>query len=155
MRAIIFLDVDGVLINEPRYHQLPIPVPVPGAWETPDPACIEALNKLVEQSGASIVVSSCWRVGRTVQELKELLESWGVKGDVIARTGESRNARGMEIGEWLLENPESTAAPIVILDDSNDMLLLTEYLVRTDFKTGLLPTHVGHAMEVLRKQGWK
>lgn len=156
MRAIIFLDVDGVLIHEPLVHKLPIPVPVPGAWETPDPECIKVLNQIVEQSGARIVVSSCWRIGRTLEELQELLNKWGVVGEVIGRTGQSLYSRGHEIAEWMLKNKsDNICVPIVIIDDDTDMHGVTQYLVKTDFRIGLLPKHVSQAMKVLRKQGWK
>ena len=66
---VLFLDVDGVLI-----HGRP-----PTNWKTPEPKAIAALNKLLAaEPDLMIVVSSCWRTGRTRIELCDLLNEWGV-----------------------------------------------------------------------------
>lgn len=151
-KKIIFLDIDGVLINEARMN-VPIPVPVPRAWETPDPACIEHLNWLIEQTGAEICVSSCWRVGRTIEELVELLAKWGVRGKVCGRTGMMQDQRGMEIAGWLQTAAAAfDAMPIieyVILDDGSDMGEYMHRLVKCDFRVGLTRELAERAKRVL------
>lgn len=136
---VIFLDVDGVLITGKL------------GWNKPDPECVSALNRLIEKTGAHIVVSSCWRIGREVIELRELLASWGVIGKVIDRTKEFQEQRGYEIGDWLMERDKhrGDVEGFVILDDDADMAGLKNKLVQTDFRTGLQDIHITKATEIL------
>lgn len=137
---VIFLDVDGVLITGKL------------GWNKPDPECVAALNRIIQQADAHIVVSSCWRVGRSVIELRELLSSWGVVGKVIDRTAESQEQRGHEIGKWLLaRNKErGDVESFVILDDDQDMTDFMNQLVQTDPQVGLCDEHVKAAGNLLR-----
>ena len=88
---IIFLDIDGVLNHEKwyerRYENIDMGLVVS---EYPkyefDPNSVECLNWLTDATNAKIVVSSTWRLGRTVEELQELLKSVGVTGEVIGKT---------------------------------------------------------------------
>lgn len=127
---IIFLDVDGVLINNKNKKR----------WDEPDPECVAQLNRVIEATGASIVLSSCWRVGRSVVECRELLAGWGVTGKVIDRTPELHLERGCEIAAWLAAYPRDVES-FVIIDDDKDMVNLLYALVQTDFREGLTPLH--------------
>ena len=71
---VIFLDIDGVIITH-KYRCM-----------RPDEACVEQLNAITKKTKAMIVVSSCWRLGRTLIELRELLHSWGIAGVILDRT---------------------------------------------------------------------
>lgn len=145
---LIFLDVDGVLIN--GNVPTPIPIPVPPAWSTPDPACIAALNRITDATKAGIIVSSCWRIGRTVIELRELLISWGVTGKVLDRTGDMlhNQNRGAEIAKWLESYPRDVES-FVILDDDSDMGSLLSNLVQSEFRIGLTPVLAEQAIRIL------
>lgn len=140
-KRIIFLDVDGVLISGLL------------GWKTPSPESVRALNELVERTGADIVVSSCWRVGRTVVELRELLASWGVKGRVVGKTGSSKECRGYEIGQFLLDNAARFVdAAVVIIDDNEDMAGLCDRLVKITGRIGLTMKNVEQAIKILEEQ---
>jgi len=146
---VIFLDIDGVIITRKTCRKWP-----PKA----DPTCVEVLNELIKRTGAVIVVSSCWRVGRTVDELQELLDGWGVKGIVIGRTGAiSDKIRGLEIGEWLLSKSPDEVSSFVIIDDDRDMGTFMRRLVKTEFATGFTVQHLDKAVSILEKKyhGWK
>jgi hypothetical protein len=52
---IIFLDFDGVL-NNPGCYEI-----ASGSHTPPDQSCVDALNRIISETGASIVVSSSWR----------------------------------------------------------------------------------------------
>lgn len=133
--TVIFLDVDGVLITgRPN-------------WKTPHKPAIDALNKLLADTNAAIVVSSCWRIGRTVAELDKLLLSWGVAGEVVGRTGGMGTQRGYEIGAFLTASPEITR--YVILDDDSDMAGLIGKLVQTNAETGLTMADVERAKVII------
>ena len=119
---IIFLDVDGVLNNRKAFKQGKkdgFPHGVSLVW---DPDCVDRLNKIIEKTGAKIVVSSTWRLYDDAY--KVLIEVMGIKGEFIGCTPDHMrmvqdSCRGNEISEWMKENKEE--GPIVILDDDSDM----------------------------------
>lgn len=157
---IIFLDVDGVLINRASF--LP-PLKVQGVRAGPDPACVEQLNRVVRETGAHIVLSSTWRYGLKAVECRELLFGWGVIALVIGPTPrltkpkefsgqmiEVSATRGSEIAKWLeTEGERLDVDSFVILDDDSDMDGLTPRLVRTNFEPGLTQDDAGRAIEML------
>jgi hypothetical protein len=69
---IIFLDIDGVLNSNDWYVRREFEFPDEAGKTNPfydswgdmfDPIAVENLRKLIERTGAKIVVSSCWRHG--------------------------------------------------------------------------------------------
>lgn len=119
---IIFLDFDGVLNHElwyKRRHEEMDSESIEShyPYNEIDPLAIDQLNRIIEQTGAKVVVSSTWRHGKTVQELYEFLTFVGFKGEVISKTpsfhakGNTIDGdrigytvpRGCEI-DWWLEN---------------------------------------------------
>lgn len=138
---VIFLDVDGVLITGMK----------PYDWRTPDPTCIALLNELTECTHGQIVVSSCWRVGRTLPELRDLFKRWGVIGTIIDRTGSGAESRGLEIMRWLHERDKlrGDVDKFVIIDDDKDMDVLFPSLVQTKHHLGLTEPDVKKAIELL------
>jgi|688.fasta_scaffold12985_13 hypothetical protein len=122
MEKIIFLDIDGVLNHQNWYSyrhkeidQNDIVSHYP--FYEFDPKSIEQLNRIIEETGAKVVVSSTWRMGRTISQLQEILDRVGFVGEVIDTTphfyvkgtdneGEKIGytiPRGCEI-EWWLKN---------------------------------------------------
>ena len=55
---VIFLDIDGVLINKASLLNVE-------SSYVPDEKCVQQLNELINRTDAKIVVSSCWRIGRS------------------------------------------------------------------------------------------
>lgn len=143
---IIFLDFDGVL-NSAESHFLNEDLKK-HIWGI-DSRNVIFLNELVKDSGASIVVSSSWRLMGTLNELQAILEKHGLMKDVvIGVTDDLRGYRGEEIQKWLDEHPEVTN--YVILDDSSDMLpSQIEHFVRTSNVSGFSLTHLRAAAEIL------
>lgn len=150
---IIFLDIDGVLNHQKWYnHRMDILDQFEGQYPKGEfcPETIELLNKLIENTGAKVVVSSTWRLGRTIEELQNILNSVGFKGEVIGTTphfgsitlkGQASGytiPRGCEIDWWLHQNDfqrinwsrekqieylqKSKVKNYIILDDDSDML---------------------------------
>jgi len=150
---VIFLDFDGPII--PLMSHDPSPR---GIQEKAWPACVEQLNRVTEQTGAVIVVSSRWRWGGE-SNVVELLDMWGVKAKVIGITPilEERWTadnplwqaviRGDEIQAWLDAN--EPVESFVILDDAADMGHLASRLVQTPFETGITPEHADKAIAML------
>lgn len=129
---IIFLDIDGVLNNhlEADTHlTATVDKQYQGLYS---PRCVDRLNSLVENTGAVIVLSSTWRLGLELSQIKLLLLSMGVKAEVIGKTDyveHSFTFRGNEIYKWIQDNEkeynlnEFNYKSYVILDDDTDMLM--------------------------------
>jgi len=113
---VIFLDIDGVLnlYCESRdeygccFHQ----------------HLVDNLKRLIDKTGAKIVISSTWRFSGLVI-MKEMWEKRNLPGEVVGITPNFMKhygttlCRGKEIDAYLEEHPEINN--YVILDDDNDM----------------------------------
>lgn len=124
---IIFLDMDGVINNATDSDRHIID----NRGYLYSPRCVSLLNELTDSTGAKIVVSSVWRLGKTVEELQELCKAIGITGEIIDKTpsfNEHWSMRGNEIYSWISSNSDIVGSPYefrryVILDDDSDMLL--------------------------------
>ena len=168
---IIFLDVDGVLNAGMRVREGTL------GFEIQDwvlPKAVEHLNRITDATGAKLVISSTWRLGKTLSELKEMFARVGVTGEVISKTerGECswhhrlgakecyQGHRGAEIHDWLTQKvpPGERVESFVILDDSSDMLPYHDRHVHTDLYIGLSRRKANAAIKLLvpwfgRKEG--
>ena len=157
---VLFLDFDGVLNSFPYLKENGH-----AAWQcigeagAIDPAAVERLNRIVERTGAKVVVSSSWRHGRDEMHLWQLLRKRGFRGVVIGKTPDfvpnkqplSKRAcggRGDEIRHWL-DNTPAGVTRFVVLDDDNDMDAVRDFFVRTSMDTGLTDEHVEMAVGML------
>jgi len=159
MRKIVFLDIDGVLNHHAfwdRYveeHGKHV-----GMHHELCPISMGHLNRLLDETGAEVVVSSTWRLGRSLEELQEVLEANGFTGEVVGKTMNSysnrrlwekyHQLRGRQIMAYIREHLEE-GDRFVILDDDSDMGPMLPWFVQTGFKEGLLPHHVEIAKCVL------
>jgi len=142
---IIFLDIDGVL-NNPKclcndYRNVL------------KRECVKAFNKIIDETGADIVISSSWRKLFEFDKLAAMLKTYGVKGDIIGTTPSINtigSQRGDEIAVWL-DNVGEEVESFVILDDDSDMKHLSDYLVKCDTETGLTEKEVQKAIKMLNK----
>lgn len=135
---LVFLDFDGVLVNREALMR-----GFPGYGH---PDCVAALNKILDQTGAKIVVSSSWRF-EGLEAMRQHLKAWGVRARPIAMTPTIFASRGMEIDKYLRLHgrPES----FVILDDDSDMEPYKDRLVQTEFEAGLTIRDAERAIELL------
>lgn len=107
-----------------------------------------------------IVVSSTWRLGRSLDEMKTIMGYAGVRPErVLDMTPRFYGAeRGHEIQGWLSVNategamllPKYQVDNFVIVDDDSDMVHLMDRLVQTSHKTGLTWTEVEEILIKLR-----
>lgn len=168
---IIFLDVDGVLNAGMRVVEGTM------GFEIQDwvlPKAVEHLNRITDATGAKLVISSTWRLGKTVSELKEMFARVGVTAEVIDKTERgdclwhlmggfpkcSDAHRGHEIQDWLERKVPlgERVESFVILDDSSDMAPHLERHVHTDLYRGLSRRKANEAIRLLgpwfgRKEG--
>lgn len=114
---IIFLDFDGVLDNA-YYDLLLISKGLKECDEHGpifDPRCVANLEKIVNATGACIVVTSSWKYLMTYEELLMMWKVRGMPGRVIDTTPNISKHRGDEIDAWLREC--KAVCEYVIIDD--------------------------------------
>lgn len=147
---IIFLDIDGVLVNRESLMKNS------GLKAQGHPACVEALNKIIKESHADIVISSTWRFDG-LDKMRSLLGRWGVNGFVLDCTPDLNRKegniwlsanRGQEIEAW---TKEKNINSFVILDDDSDMGPLKHRLVQTVFEKGLTLEDADKAIELFQQ----
>ena len=147
---IIFLDIDGVLNCESAYRAGECKYQA-WTWEDGRPDyyqrfCVRSknlLNKLIDETGAKIVISSTWRMSG-IEFMKKVWELEEMHGEIIGitpsmRTSEIRIPRGMEIDYYLEHDlnfnhinwdkqtqqeyiDKSGVENYIIIDDDSDML---------------------------------
>jgi hypothetical protein len=156
---LIFLDFDGVLNDAGTWarHQMAHGEKASFSFmtENVDPLHIPPLNEIIAKSGAKVVVSSVWRMGRQLVQLREILGRAGFEGHVIGKTpvlydrsGDSV-PRGKEIQAFLDDYNREEVTHFCIIDDDSDMAHLMDKLVQTSWDTGLNHTHVAPALKLL------
>lgn len=140
---VLFLDIDGVLNSTQHFVRV---VREHGADWAPGPlefcpmAVSNLLHVLEKSPDTQIVVSSSWRIGRSVDELRAILGAVGIPPervlDKTAATSFNRN-RGRECAEWLEHHPQ--VQRFAIVDDDADFSGRTKkQLVRTNPNHGLM-----------------
>lgn len=167
---IIFLDIDGVLNNDvwmdgDRWTNV-FPL---GPYQTRTqawvpyfdfaPENVRIFNKILNETNASIVVSSSWRKDKTPAELEEILiQNGGVDclGRIIGKTVDHYpNRRFSEhiprwkfIEKWMKENAPKDMV-FVVLDDDHEAWSQGHTFVWTDPRVGLTEDNARHAIQVL------
>jgi hypothetical protein len=147
---VIFLDIDGVLVKN-RLNGEPILTNPDSDHNNGmfDKKAVDNFNRLLSETGASIVVSSSWRLGRSKSELSFILKLAGVHNPpVIGATPFiwdhqiGRSNRGKEILEWLAKNPY--VEDFIVIDDCDFQELegipLNRY-IKTTMDEGFGPDH--------------
>jgi hypothetical protein len=150
IERILFLDIDGVLNCASYVHSQTVrDDPRPFPLNTLDVSKVRYLNEVHVHRPYHIVVSSAWRIGRKLTELREILGTIGVQAPVLDKTPQLRSGyRGEEIQQWLQSTPTFTG-PFVIVDDSSDLEPYMHRLVKTTWQDGLCAHHVAEIVDVL------
>lgn len=149
--SIIFLDFDGVLNTEQYQARLSMAgKPKKGVWGPLfDPRSVGNLRKIIESTGAEIVISSSWRYIHRLGSLRMMWEVRELPGEIldILPCGASYISRGEEIECWLNQHGQSK---YVIIDDLNDFYptQLNQY-VETSPILGITEADATRAIEIL------
>jgi len=145
---VIFLDIDGVLNNRDTWGNRPL-------IKAFDKDCIAAFNKIIDATGARIVISSSWRNLFKYEQLCALLRNVGVRGAILDQTPtvSLSRRRGAEIKAWLDNGLWPEIDGFIILDDETDMGELLDHLIQTDYNVGLTDGMADIAIERLRGNG--
>ena len=167
MAPLLFLDIDGVLNSvswQARRETKAAAVIVPDAaavivpdnayWlRSIDPDAVARLNRLLNETGAGVIISSTWREMLTLPELRGVLGQRGFTGTIVGRTPTLDTHRWSEILACLAGH--DPLPPFVALDDDP----LHHYgcdqprrFVRTDYRVGLQDAQVDRCIQFLREQ---
>ena len=143
---IIFLDFDGVLNGGEYLANI-------SEWlsfDALDKDKIQLVNRIIEETGAKVVISSSWRNGCPLEEIEEELIKRGFKGEIIGSTPSLTARRGIEIQAWMDGYPGEIRS-FVILDDESDMEHLYQFLIQTNPTTGIDEEEVEFAITILNR----
>jgi hypothetical protein len=156
---VIFLDIDGVLNNRDTLTNNYSYNCSPAAWSAE--SC-DVLKEIVEKTGASVVISSTWRLtlmhmiehGFKMIDIPMPIDKTcslaGIYNENAPNEFIRESIRGDEIEQWLSLNPQVTH--YVIIDDNSDMLpdQLANHFVQTDmYEGGLKREHIPRILEIL------
>lgn len=172
---IIFLDFDGVLTNNEYSARL-----YEEGKATSDkygelfaPKAVELLNRIIDETGAKVVVSSSWRY-LGLAKLQKLWQERGLHGQVIDMTSlhavdefilenglewlenglegnEMSSPRSMEIEHWLRYRKDNIAN-YIILDDLPMPSTLQQHFVQVNPVYGLLNSQAEQAIKLLNSK---
>lgn len=110
------------------------------------PVLLQRFNTLCTEIDAKVVISSTWRLGRTLEELRIMFQEVGGTFEIIDKTGKQGLNRGSDIQQWIDENINKETYGVdsfdfinyAIIDDDSDMLLRQrENFFQTDTQHGL------------------
>ena len=182
MSKVIFLDIDGVLNSENHAKEMYAlkesnPKKYFDTWDLPYEGTLKPLQRIIQSTGAIIVLSSTWRF-RRIPKLNKIFERYGfqifdktcdgVSLEEVAKLGFDPNNcysiyknskgekyttdRGAEIAKWLSTHQDIES--FVILDD--DWADIDQYFeanhVWTDFYDwGLTEAKADIAIKILNK----
>jgi len=166
MSKIIFLDIDGVL-NSERQHDRCVNkgiAPVDGFGYAFDPIAVDNLKRIVEKTGADIVISSSWKLWG-LDAMQRMWTRRGLPGKVIDITPNTESdemllsvdldymdipaIKGSEIKEWLTTRGHDVTH-YAILDDLPDMLPEQEsHFIQTDPRIGITEEDAEQIIKIL------
>lgn len=178
MDRYIFLDVDGILNGDREYSMLRKAlrqaglIPHKGRIEDlkPEnarreyllallaPEMMDRLNRIIEATGAKIILSSTWRNPDSIWgfDAETLLREAGMQGDIIGKTPVkmSMDSRGAEIALKIQEMGLAEDQYIILDDDitTRDARKITGHKnrwIRTSAAEGLTERHLQQALEML------
>ena len=145
---VIFLDFDGVITIPPKWNL--------------EPNRIAKIKKLVEETGAKIVVSSSWRHGlkRNFKwELEDNANNDDHTNNMIAWLRDNiyditpnvglGYGRGGEIQKWLNEHLKEIENYVILDDDSDMWPSQFFHFVQTDYQTGFTEHEYDLAYRIL------
>lgn len=149
---LIFLDLDGVMVS--------------GSWayspggngesradsnhlrDKISPQAVAVLNRLVEETGADLVITSTTRRVMRLSAIREEFKAVGITGRVIGATPYLEGkSRGEEI-RMFLDHYHKDVGGFVVLDDDNIGPELSHKLIQTKFWDGLTEMHLDKILAV-------
>lgn len=166
MRKVLFLDIDGVLNTKWWYTQMDRNTPKDKYGYAFDPNAVDNLKKIIDETGADIVISSSWK-SFGISELEDMWQDRGLPGKLIGITPntvsdemllsadldnmELFSIRGTEIKEWLTKHGKHVSH-YAIIDDMDNMLTEQRlHFVKTDPEIGITVDDAEKAIMILNQ----
>ena len=129
-----------------------------------DPRSVANLKKILDETGADIVISSSWK-SFGLSELEDMWQDRGLPGKLIGITPNSvsdemlLNAefdnlelfsiRGMEIKEWLDKHGKNVSHYVIIDDMDNFLSSQKSHFIQTDPEVGITEEDADKAIKIL------
>jgi hypothetical protein len=128
---VIFLDIDGVLNSHESYERIGN-----GGMLGIDEIYLERFKRILEATGAKVVLSSTWRLHPdTRAEVRNAgIDFIDCTPSIPKSGGAESMERGEEVLDWLIRNPGVT--DYAILDDDSDFMKW-QHLFKTSWQHGL------------------
>jgi 16S rRNA C1402 (ribose-2'-O) methylase RsmI len=144
----ILLDIDGVLVTTPIWK--PVELHSDGFLKFNEKAS-QNLAKLIDETKASIILTSTHRINYSISEWYKLLETRGIKPTSISKINEistiaEMENRATEIKNWVEINHGKE--PFVVIDDDLSINGLPENIKN---KCVLTKPMIGLNEEVMKK----
>ncbi len=127
---------------------------------------VRMLKQLINDTGAKVVLSSCWRDGWKFRDLGDSpinnhfvylfnrLEKYFKQSGIefYDKTRVLKIERGKEIMSWLANCQEPIESFVAFDDIDYDMGAVGDNFICTSMKTGLLPCHIEKAKRILNNE---
>lgn len=152
--SIIFLDFDGVLNTEQYQARLAVDgKPNKDVWGPLfDPRAVGNLRKIIDSTGATIVISSSWRYIHRLGSLRMMWEIRELPGEILDTLpcGATYISRGEDIECWLNQHGQPN---YVIIDDLDDFYPSQhDRYIETNPIVGISTVDVEKAITILTRQ---
>lgn len=151
-RKIIFLDVDGVLNSEETGFGgfFPMDKKIDKSDTKWGDVLVNRVRRIVEATGADIVISSTWRRYFDIPKFKEMFALYGWdKVPIVDMTPKLHQGRGIEVNAWLNKH---IVDRYLILDDVDQFLIDQKpFYVQTSIMTGITENDVKRAINILNR----
>ncbi len=145
---LLFLDIDGVLNNRSFLSAMFLGQNRDEQINHLDPAAIEHLNRIVDETSCLVVLSSAWRMFGLGQ-VQRWLRARGYRHRLMHQTPmKISGIRGHEI-DLYLKNLSDQPESFCILDDSRDIYPHEENWVWCDPNEGLTAAKADDAIKML------
>lgn len=133
----ILLDIDGVLVTTPAWR--PTPIHEDGFMEF-NPIAAKNLARLIERTGATIVLASTHRISYTPEQWIKFFRNRGIVCAGIQKLNKATaiehiTDRATELNEWVANNGNQS---YIIIDDDLSIHRLPEHIQARWIKTNPL-----------------
>jgi hypothetical protein len=154
MNKIIFLDIDGVLINTfPVWKSDELDSDSYSKFNENNVANLKQL--LAEFSDWHIVITSSRRIGKSLNRLEEIFSFRGLGNRIVDKIPDPETthlSRALEISNYI---SEKNSRQFIIIDDDKSVLTMDEmflpYVVLTEYRRGFDAANLELAQNILRQ----
>lgn len=163
VQKVIFLDFDGVMnteryIAERRRNGFPVSDRYGYLF---DPEAVENLRRIIDATGAAVVISSSWRL-EGEERMEAMWHERALPGQLIGVTGQSPHAnfpmsaggtagaaKGEEIRSWMKEHASKPNRYVIFDDEADIRPEQRPHFIQTDPHIGITRADAERAIQIL------